>query len=259
MHVICQNVSHQYATKRAPIAALKDIDLSVQQNEFVSLIGPSGCGKTTLIKIIAGLITPSSGNVEFGRTSHPRQPNSAMVFQDQGLFPWMTVVENIMIGSNNVSRQRKEQEKRASIFIKQFGLAGFERNYPHQLSGGMRQRVALARAFISDTHLFLLDEPFGSLDPQIKLVLQEELLQIWREHKRTVIYITHDIEEAIRLSDRIVVMSGRPGTIQSIVSVPLKRPRNLLSPNEEIADLKWHIWKMLESDVRNRLRLSEDS
>jgi len=249
--VNAHRVSKTYLTRKGAVKALRDVSFGIAPNEFASVVGPSGCGKTTLLKIIAGLLKPSAGEITFpGVDAAGDAPLSAMVFQNQGLFPWMSVIDNITIGLK--THRREEKVERAYVFLQQFGLAGFEESLPHELSGGMRQRVALARAFISDAQIFLMDEPFGSLDAQIKLILQEELLDIWREHQKTVIYVTHDVEEAVRLSDRVLVMTGRPGTIQSVVPVNLSRPRPI-EDNREMSDIKWHIWKMLEQEVRQSL------
>lgn len=236
--------------------ALKDVSLRIEDHEFVSVVGPSGCGKTTLLRLIAGLITPSSGEIDYGDRSSNGKPLSAMVFQEQGLFPWLSVLDNVAFGLEMQGVNQEERHQQALLFIEKVGLGGFAYNYPHELSGGMRQRVALARAFLADPQVLLMDEPFGALDAQTRLVLQEELLRIWSEDKKTVLFITHDIEEAVILSDRVLVMTGRPGNIKEEIPIPLERPRDLFArDHSEVTEIKWHIWKMLESEVKQGLSL----
>jgi NitT/TauT family transport system ATP-binding protein len=180
-----------------------------------------------------------------------------MVFQDLGLFPWMTVIDNVAFGLEMLGMGRAERHARAEAFLTRVGLGGFLRNYPHELSGGMRQRAAILRAFLVDSPVLLMDEPFGALDSQTRLVMQEELLHIWKEHKRTILYVTHDIEEAILMGDEVIVMSGRPGTIRQIIPINIERPRQLADRNHpELADLRLQIWRMLEDEVRRDLKIA---
>jgi NitT/TauT family transport system ATP-binding protein len=183
-------------------------------------------------------------------------PRSAMVFQENGLFPWMTALENVAFGLEMRGVARAAREEKAHAFLQQFGIDAFAHNYPHELSVGMRQRTALARAFLTDPQILLMDEPFSALDAQSKMILQEELLRIWKDHRKTVIYITHDIDEAVLLGDRVLVMSGRPGHIREEIQIPLDRPRDLRDREEpRVREITWHIWQAIESDVRKSLQL----
>jgi NitT/TauT family transport system ATP-binding protein len=209
-----------------------------------------------LLKIIAGLLQPTSGHINFNGALSNGEPKRALVFQDHGLFPWMTVLENVAFGLKMQGMDRKERISRSLNFIERVGLSAFADNFAHELSIGMRQRVGIARAFVTGPPILLMDEPFGSLDAQTKLVLQEELLKIWKENQKTVVYVTHDIEEAILLGDRILVMSARPAVISADISVPLDRPRDKSSQQESIIfEIKRKIWNMLKDDVRHSLGL----
>lgn len=179
-----------------------------------------------------------------------------MVFQEQGLFPWLNVIDNVAFGLEMQGMGVNERHLQAQEFIDKVGLGDFAKNYPYELSGGMRQRVALARAFLTKPQILLMDEPFGALDAQTRLVLQEELLNNWQEDPKTVLFVTHDIEEAVLLSDRVLVMTGRPGRIQEEIVIPMKCPRDLTAQDQpEVTEIKWHIWKMLENEIREELNL----
>lgn len=252
MAFVCQQISKEFVTQNQRIEALHDVTFSVRGGEFVCIVGPSGCGKTTLLKIIAGLIAPTKGRVQ------PSPNPNAMVFQDHGLFPWMNVLDNVAFGLEMRGIPPGTRQPLALSFIEGMGLGSFSQNYPHELSVGMRQRVGIARAFVTDPPLLLMDEPFAALDAQTKRVMQEQLLTLWRDHRKSVVYVTHDIEEAILLGDRVMVMTGRPGRILAEIPVPLSRPRQLNDiDRSEIQELKSHIWKMLEPQVRENLTLSE--
>ena len=246
-----RNISCTFASPRGDVEALRNVTFGVGAHEFVSVVGPSGCGKTTLLKIIAGLQQQSRGTVEFLDRSGARQA-CALVFQDHGLFPWRSVVDNVAFGLEVRGLDGAEATERAMAFLDRIGLGAFARHYPHELSAGMRQRAGIARAFITDCDVLLLDEPFGSLDAQTRLVLHEELIRLWRDDRRSVVHVTHDIEEAIVLSDRVLVMSGRPGSILEEVPVDLPRPRDARAVRE-IADLRWHVWGLLERTVKETL------
>ncbi|MBS4060365.1 MAG: ABC transporter ATP-binding protein [Bacteroidetes bacterium] len=256
MNIIFKEISKKFAefTDRE-VAALDKVSFGVEENEFVSIIGPSGCGKTTLLKIVAGLIKPDTGQIQFSGTQE--RPKAVMVFQDQGLLPWLTVLDNMGLGLELQRVPKAVRREQVLEFMKRVRLDGFENYYPHELSGGMRQRVALARAFLTNPDILLMDEPFGSLDAQTRIILQEELLNIWRTEQKTVLFVTHDIDEAILLSDRVLVLTDRPGKIQEIIEIPLGRPRDLkIKDTPTFIEIRWHIWKLLEQEVRKELKLS---
>jgi NitT/TauT family transport system ATP-binding protein len=254
----CIHINKAYTLPSGEVIALRDLDFSVNEHEFICIVGPSGCGKTTLLKIIAGLLPPTSGEVVFTENSDNLHPRTAMVFQDLGLFPWMSICDNVAFGLETRGIDRTERHARASALLERVGLAEFLNSYPHQLSGGMRQRVAIMRAFLTDPQTLLMDEPFGSLDSQTRLIMQEELLRIWKEHRKTVIYVTHDIEEAILLGDRVLVLSGRPGSIQADIPIDIPRPRQIaLRDQPEFINVRKKIWKMIEAEVRQELGLVE--
>jgi NitT/TauT family transport system ATP-binding protein len=250
----CQHLNKAYQTRNGVVPALEDVTFSVGGQEFVCIVGPSGCGKTTLLKLIAGLLKPTCGRIICSAGPADGRPRSALVFQEHGLFPWMTVLDNVAFGLEMQGVGREERHDRARAFIEKVGLAPFAHSYPHELSVGMRQRVGIARAFVADPQILLMDEPFGSLDAQTRLVLQEELLRLWKDHQKLVVYVTHDIEEAVLLGDRVLVMTGRPGRIREEIPIPLDRPRDLSTREQpEVREIKWHIWKMLEEEVRKSL------
>ena len=212
------------------IEVLRDINLTIKENQFVCLIGPSGCGKTTLLRIVAGLEAPTSGTVTIdGKPIMGPSPERGMVFQGYSLFPWRTVLDNAVFGLELKGMDRASREERGRQYLKMVGLTGFETRYPHELSGGMKQRVAIARALVNDPEALLMDEPFGALDAQTRNTMQSELLRIWEEEKMTVIFVTHNIDGAIYLADSIVVMSACPGSIKEIIDIPLPRPRHRTS------------------------------
>jgi NitT/TauT family transport system ATP-binding protein len=250
MSIECRDLRFAYPTPDGPLLALDGINLAVQDEEFLCIVGPSGCGKSTLLKLVAGLLQPTTGSIEMGNDDGDRRP-AAMVFQEHGLYPWMSVLDNVCLQPMFRGVDPAERHQQAYELLRQFGLAEFIDHFPHQLSVGMKQRVSLARAFITEPRVLLMDEPFAALDALNKVVLQEELLRIWRRHRTQVIYITHDIDEALLLGDRILVMSGKPGRIRESIPVPLDRPRqreDLARP--EVAACKAHIWKSLEVEVR---------
>ena len=255
MSIECRNLSFDYPATGGPLPALSDVSFTVLEEEFLCIVGPSGCGKTTLLKVIANLLKPTAGSVSVRASRGNGRPHNAMVFQEHGLFPWMSVLDNVSLGLRFHGVGQRERRDRSMEFIEQFGLSGFAGRYPHELSVGMRQRVSLARAFVMDPDVLLMDEPFASLDALTKVLLQEQLLRIWKDHRKQVIYITHDIEEALLLGDRVLVLSGRPATILEEIHVPLDRPRQRADrASEAIASRQEHIWQILESEVRKSLR-----
>jgi NitT/TauT family transport system ATP-binding protein len=253
MNIILEAITKQYGSGASTTIALAGVSLVARGAEFLSIVGPSGCGKTTLLKIIAGLVPPTSGRIVF-EEDIPGRLRSALVFQDHGLLPWYDVLENVALGLRFQSTTRQAALEKARHFIARVGLERFLHHKPHELSIGMRQRVGIARAFVSDAQLLLLDEPFGSLDAQTRLVLQQELLRIWQEHRKLVVHVTHDIDEAILLSDRIVVMSGRPSRIREEIGVPFDRPRHLdVVSSAGAREIRHRIWTILEEEVRESL------
>lgn len=208
---------------------LEDINLDVGDGEFVCLLGPSGCGKSTLLNTMAGFLSPTSGEITVdGEAVLGPDPRRIFVFQERGVFPWLTVEGNIGFGLFKLSRQERAQ--RIAYYIKMVGLEGFEKNYPPELSGGMKQRLEVARALAVNPDMLFLDEPFGALDSITRLIMRGELLRIWEAERKTIIFVTHDIDEAVQLADRVVVMSARPATIQQIVPIDIAHPRDISSP-----------------------------
>jgi NitT/TauT family transport system ATP-binding protein len=253
-----QDITKTFGTGASQTTALAGVSFTARGAELLSIVGPSGCGKTTLLKIIGGLVEPTSGRIAFDETRDgnggPSLLRTSLVFQDHGLLPWYDVLENVALGLRFQDVPRETAREKARHFITQVGLERFLHHHPHQLSIGMRQRVGIARAFVADPEILLLDEPFGSLDAQTKLVLQQELLRIWQEHRKLVVHVTHDIEEAIVLSDRIIVMSGRPGRIREEIQVPFPRPRDLdVLDTPEAGRIRRRIWDILEEEVRQSL------
>jgi NitT/TauT family transport system ATP-binding protein len=231
------------------VVALDDINLRIAPGEFVCIVGPSGCGKSTLLRILAGLAKETSGTIKVEAPGWAIE--NAMVFQESGLFPWMSVEANVGFGLMTRGVPAAEMATRVDAALKLVGLTKFRRHYPHQLSGGMRQRSAIARAFVTDPGMLLMDEPLAALDAQNRVILQAELVRIWEQTRKTVIYITHSIEEALLLGDRTVVMTAQPGRIKQIIDVPFPRPRDLiaLSASPEFGRLKLAIWQVLEDEV----------
>ncbi len=239
------------AERKDQVVAIRDLNLSVAENEFVSIIGPSGCGKSTFLLMAAGLDEPSAGELQFG--GEPIEGPSekrGMVFQSYTLYPWLTVAENIRFALQKSKLNVGEQKSLVEEFISLVGLKGFENAYPNQLSGGMRQRVAIARALVYRPQMLLMDEPFGALDAQTRRLMQELLLRIWETHRTTVLFVTHDIEEALLLSDRVYVMSARPGTLKAEVQVNLPRPRFVeMETSPEFLALRQQLLGLIREEV----------
>jgi len=256
--IVLEDVRKRFALKRREVVALAGIDLKIRAGEFFCIVGPSGCGKTTLLRILAGLETKSSGKIEVHRDPRVRsdtrvRPLNSMVFQEQSIFPWKNVRDNVAFGLKARGFSRQERADIAEAYILKVGLGGFENALPHQLSGGMKQRVSIARAFANDPEIMLMDEPFAALDEQTKLILQAELLRIWEETRKTVVYVTHSIDEAIVLADRILVMSARPGRIKSIVDIGriFPRPRHVdtVKSSARYGEVFGEIWSLLRDEV----------
>jgi NitT/TauT family transport system ATP-binding protein len=243
-----RNLSKLYTADGKITEALKQIDLDIKENEFICFIGPSGCGKTTLLRIIAGLDEPSSGGIYLnGELIKGPGPERGMVFQEYSLFPWRTVLDNVAFGPELQGVKKFERYEKARQYIKMVELERFEARYPHELSGGMKQRVAIARALVNDPKALLMDEPFGALDAQTRNIMQSELLRIWEKEKLTVVFVTHSVDEAIYLADRIVILSARPGTIKDIIEIDLPRPR--IRTSQEVNMIRDRILCDLRSEI----------
>jgi NitT/TauT family transport system ATP-binding protein len=240
------------------LIAIDGVSVDIAQGEFFMIVGPSGCGKTTLLRILAGLESVTAGMIEIETPTSSRPVNS-MIFQGDSIFPWMTVWNNAAYGLKMRRVPAAMIKEIVGHYLARTGLTRFAEYYPYQLSGGMRQRVAIARAFANDPEILLMDEPFSALDAQNKLLLQEELLRIWEEHKKTVVFITHSVDEAVFLGDRILVMTAQPGKVKTFVQVPLARPRNIiaLQKTPEYGELITQIWSSLREEV-DRARLREE-
>ncbi len=242
-------VSKVFFAGKEPVWALEDISLQVEEGSFTCIVGPSGCGKSTLLRILGGLESATSGTVALQDSSH--KIPAAFVFQEHGVFPWVNVLDNVAFGLRMSGVRRKERTEQAKEWISRVGLTGFEKSYPHELSGGMRQRIAIARAFATGSPVLLMDEPLGALDAQTRLLMQEELVKLWEAERKTVVMVTHGIEEAILLGDRVVVMSARPGRIKEDIQVDFPRPRTMeLERTPEFGEMRYRIWELLRDDVR---------
>ncbi len=238
------NVVKEYEGRNGKTVALNGVNLDIKENEFICVVGPSGCGKSTLLNIIAGLHEPTSGAAYLdGKKIEGTGVERGVVFQQYALFPWRTVLKNVMFPLEMKKTPKAEAEAIALKYIKAVGLEGFENSYPKELSGGMKQRVAIARAYAADPEVLLLDEPFGALDAQTRVQLQTELLETWQKEKKTCFFITHDVDEAIILAQRVIIMSARPGRIKKIVDVDIPYPRTQATKTDpRFLELKTEVW-----------------
>ncbi|MPZ58758.1 MAG: ATP-binding cassette domain-containing protein [Rhizobiales bacterium] len=236
---------------RGPVRALYGFDIDVNEGEFLSIVGPSGCGKSTFLNVLLGLIRPDSGDLRMhGKPIAGPGTDRAMVFQEFGLLPWRSVQHNIELGLELKGVPTETRHNVSQHFIEMVGLSGFEGHFPHELSGGMKQRVGLARALATDPDVLLMDEPFAALDAQTRDLMQVELLRIWQEARKTVLFVTHQIDEAIYLSDRVMVMTKRPGHAKKIFPIELPRPRDYeMRVTPEFNDLKLEIWHALKDEI----------
>ncbi|MDD3621590.1 MAG: ABC transporter ATP-binding protein [Methanofollis sp.] len=247
MSLSIKHVSKVFVNEKGEeVTALGDINLEVEEGEFICILGPSGCGKTTLLRIIAGLDDPSSGRAEIGgREITGPAPELAMIFQEYSLYPWRTIIDNTAFGLEVRGISKEERYAKAREYLDLVGLKEFEGSYPYELSGGMRQRVAVARALCSEPQVLLMDEPFGALDAQTRNTMQKELLEIWKKTKKTVIFVTHSVDEAVYLSDRVVVLSPRPSEVREIVTVEQERPRERTSL--EFAQVRRYVLSLIHN------------
>jgi len=255
--IIARGVHKHYEVRDArqqasDIRVLRDFDLTVREGEFISILGPSGCGKSTFLSILAGLTERSGGSIAInGAPLVGINPNQGVVFQGYALFPWRTVVQNIAVGLEIRGVGKAERLRTAHEYLELVGLAGFADRYPHEISGGMKQRVAIARSLAYQPDVLLMDEPFAALDAQTREILQSELLRIWERHRKTIVFITHSLDEAIFLSDRIAVMTRRPGTVKKIIGIDLPRPRQAEIRNTEaFVQLRQRAWNVLKDEVQ---------
>jgi NitT/TauT family transport system ATP-binding protein len=255
-----RNLRKEFRTRERIVTALDDVSVDIAAGTFFMIVGPSGCGKTSLLRIVAGLDAPSGGSFEVARSDSGR-PSNSMVFQGDSIFPWMTVWDNAAYGLAMRRVPKAQMKEIVDHYLDRTGLAKFAKAYPHQLSGGMKQRVSIARAFANDPEILLMDEPFAALDEQTKLILQAELLRIWEETRKTVLYVTHSIDEAIVLADRILVMSARPGRIKEIVDVSdvFGRPRQVeqVKSSPQYGELFGRVWTQLRDEVTAARRNDE--
>jgi ABC-type nitrate/sulfonate/bicarbonate transport system ATPase subunit len=236
-------------SRQAEVVALSSIDLDIGEDEFLTILGPSGCGKSTLLNIIAGFEQATDGEVRLdGQIIRNPGPDRGVVFQEYALFPWLNVAQNIEFGLRERGVPKAERKDRVTRQISTVGLDGFEDRFPQELSGGMRQRVALARVLVNDPKILLMDEPFAALDAQTRTIMQTELLRVWSAERRTALFVTHNIEEAVLLGDRLVVMTARPGRIKEIVNVKLPRPRDVTSA--EFNEIRRYVASLLEGEVQ---------
>ena len=249
--IVINGVSHVYRPPRGkPVLALEDVSLSVSNREFIALLGPSGCGKSTLLYLIGGFLPVETGSITIdGKPIAGPGPDRGIVFQHFALFPWKTVRGNILYGLERQGMPKAEREQRAIDYINLVGLTGFEDNYPSQLSGGMKQRTALARTLAIDPNILLMDEPFGALDAQTRSLMQEELLRIWQRTPKTVIFVTHDVQEAVYLADRVAVMSARPGRIKSIVDTRFDKNDPDIFKSKAFVDKVDELWSLVREEA----------
>jgi len=254
-------LEYYQARTESGLLALDDVSLEVRSGEFVSMVGPSGCGKTTFLTVVDGLLPPTAGRIYLdGKEVREPGPDRAMVFQDASLLPWRTVLGNVLYGLECQKVDRRSALDRARTLIDMVGLSGFEHHYPHELSGGMQQRVNLARALALDPQILLMDEPFASLDAQTRELMQEELLAIWQRAGKTVLFVTHQINEAVYLSDRVIVFSARPGRVKRVIPIEIERPRKLrVKRDPRFLRYEDEIWTQIEDEVKKSALAERES
>ncbi|WP_293728653.1 ABC transporter ATP-binding protein [uncultured Phascolarctobacterium sp.] len=255
MKLVIDKICKDFTNNRGQaLSVLQDIELTVNEEEFVALVGPSGCGKSTLLNIASGLLQPTSGTVKFTEIEEGYEPRMSIVFQETGLFPWRSVHDNIAFGLETAGMPAAQREERIEHYIELVGLKGFEKSFPHQLSGGMRQRVGIARALAIEPDLLLMDEPFSALDAQTRTIMQEELVTLWEKTRLTTLYVTHNIQEAVMLADRVVLLSRRPGKVSKILTIGIPRAdRDKPEHAEAVAEFIRIIWEHISKDARAAL------
>ena len=255
MRIVVENVDKKFVdNNKREVIALENINFTINEEEIVVLVGPSGCGKSTLLNIVGGLLSPTKGQVYFEGTNG-REPNLGIVFQEIALFPWRTVFENVTFGLEERGVPKKEREEKGKHYIDMVGLTGFENAYPKQLSGGMKQRAGIARALSIEPDLLLMDEPFSALDAQTRTIMQEELLTIWNRTRLSTLYVTHNIQEAVYLGDRVIVLSRHPGKIKSIINIDLpKIGRDSEQYRDQFEKYADEIWGLIRHDAQEALK-----
>ena len=257
--IVARNACKIYQTAAGPNVGVEDFNIDVADGEFVCIVGPSGCGKSTFLRMIAGLESITSGDITINPGADPGKPLNSVVFQEYAIFPWKTVVENVAFGLEMRGKSKSEREGVARYWLDRVGLLKFADYYPDQLSGGMKQRVSIIRALANDPEVLLMDEPLGALDAQTRIVLQEELLRIWEETRKTVVYITHSLDEAVLLGDRVVLMSAHPGRLLEIFDVDLPRPRSIDTMNtNRFTELRAEIWQRLSKEVSRAMEMNRE-
>jgi NitT/TauT family transport system ATP-binding protein len=252
--IAVRNVTKIFNGRPENVVALRDLSFEIGENRFTTIVGPSGCGKSTILNLLAGFERPTSGEIIMdGKPLDKPGPDRGFVFQDYALFPWLTVLGNVMFGLTAKGYEKKKAREIALSYIDSVNLAGFEHAYPHTLSGGMKQRVAIARALAYDPQVLLMDEPFGALDAQTRKYMQGELIRIWEKFRKTVVFVTHSVIEAVYLSDVIVVMTVRPGQVKGIFQSTIPRPRNFTS--DEYISLRKQVLALLDEEVEKEIRM----
>jgi NitT/TauT family transport system ATP-binding protein len=248
-----ENIQKTFFTKNGYVVALDGVTFNVQQDTFTTVVGPSGCGKSTLLKMCAGVMAPSGGRVVYrDRVVNTTNTDVGLITQDSNLFPWLTLEGNVELPLKLKGIGKPERRERVAEYLALAGLTGFERHYPHQLSGGMQKRGAIIRTMVYDPDIILMDEPFGSLDAQTRTVLHQELLRIWSTRRKTILFITHDLMEAVTLSDRVVVLSARPSTVKAEIDVPLERPRDVIDIHTQagFSETYTRLWDFFRSELQ---------
>lgn len=256
--IAARNVSRIYQTVDGDMVAVNDFSLDVADGEFVCVVGPSGCGKSTFLRMIAGLDDISAGSIHIAPCGVPGKPLNSVVFQEYAIFPWKTVIDNVAFGLEMRGIARKERFETARYWLDRVGLGKFAGYYPHQISGGMKQRVSIVRALANDPEVLLMDEPLGALDAQTRVVLQEELLRIWEETRKTVVYITHSLDEAVLLGDRVILMTAQPGRHLATFDIDLPRPRSIETANTpRFVEYRALIWEKLSQEVKRAMEQNQ--